>query len=157
MQRTEAHRRAGTLSDARARPSAERLAPLTGIAVPLLGLAGLIVLEGPADRPEVDVAPSAFVRYFGERDTVVLGSFLLMLSAVFFLWYLGSLRAVLRRAEGGVGRLSSVAYGGGLATAILMLALPSVSVLGALDANQLSPQAAKTAFIVVTRSCTRGR
>jgi hypothetical protein len=71
-----------------------------------------------------------------------------MLSVAFFLWFLGSLRAVLRRAEGGVGRLSAVAYGGGLATAVLMLALPSVSVLGALDANQLSPQGAKTALLV---------
>ena len=87
----------------------ERLAPLTGIAVPVLALAGLIVLEGPADRPEVDVDPSAFVTYFGERDSVILGSFLLMLSVVFFLWFLGSLRSVLQGAEGGVGRLSAVA------------------------------------------------
>jgi hypothetical protein len=48
MQRTEAQRLAGTLSGGGARPSAERLAPLIGIAVPLPGLAGLIVLEGPA-------------------------------------------------------------------------------------------------------------
>lgn len=126
----------------------ERLAPLTGIAVPVLALAGLIVLEGPADRPEVDVDPGAFVTYFGERDTVILGSFLLMLSVVFFLWFLGSLRFVLRGAEGGVGRLSAVAYGGGLATAVLMMGFPSVSVLGALDVEHLSPQGAKTIFIV---------
>jgi hypothetical protein len=126
----------------------ERLAPLSGIAVPLLGLAGLTVLEGPAERPEVDVDPSAFVAYFGERDSVILGSFLFALSIVFFLWFLGSLRAVLRRAEGGDGRVSAIAFGGGLATAVLMLALPSVSVLGALDAEQLSPEAAKTLFIV---------
>lgn len=157
MQRTEAQRAEGKLSGGRTRPSAEHLAPLTGIAMPLLALAGLILLEGPADRPEVNVASSAFVSYFGERDTVVLGSFLVMLSVVFFLWYLGSLRAVLRRAEGGVGRLSAVAYGGGLATAILMLAAPSVSVLGALDANQFSPQGAKAAFLVGDAFLYRGR
>lgn len=148
MQRTEAQRLAGALSGGRTRPSAERLAPLTGFAVPVLALAGLIVLEGPADRPEVNVAAGAFVRYFGDRDTVLLGSFLLMLSVVFFLWFLGSLRAVLRRAEGDVGRLSAVAYGGGLTTAVLLLALPAVSVLGALDAEQFSPQGAKTAFLI---------
>jgi hypothetical protein len=126
----------------------KQLAPLTGIAVLVMGLAGLIVLEGPADRPEVNVAPSAFVTYFGKHDSVVLRSFLLVLSGLFFLWFLGSLRAVLRRAEGDAARLSAIAYGGGIATAVLTLALPSISVLGALDADQLSPQVAKTLFLV---------
>jgi hypothetical protein len=126
----------------------EQLAPLTGVAVLILGLGGLIVLEGPANRPEVDVAPSAFVTYFEKGDSVVLGSFLFMLSVLFFFWFLGSLRAVLRDAEGGVGRLSAIAYGGGIATAVLWSALPAVSVLGALDAEHLNPQAAKTIFIL---------
>ncbi len=126
----------------------ERFAPLTGVAVPVLGLAGLIVLEGPAGRPEVDVRPEAFVTYFGKHDSVVLGSFLLMLSVAFFLWFLGSLRAFLSDAEQGPGRLSSVAYGGGIVTAALMLTLPAVSVLGAMDVDHLSPDAAKTMFIL---------
>ncbi|HEU5062217.1 MAG TPA: hypothetical protein VFT79_03565 [Solirubrobacterales bacterium] len=126
----------------------EQLAPLTGVAVLLFGLAGLIVLEGPADRPEVDVDASAFLAYFDQRDTVVLGSFLVMLSVAFFLWFLGSLRTALRDAEAGTGRLSAIAYGGGIATAALWLALPSVSLLGALDADHLDPQAAKTIFIL---------
>lgn len=126
----------------------EQLAPLTGVAVLLFGLAGLIVLEGPANRPEVDVEVSAFLTYFDKQDSVVLGSFLLLLSVVFFLWFLGSLRAALGRAEGGAGRLSTIAYGGGIATAVLWTVLPSVSVLGALDAEYLDPQAAKTIFIL---------
>jgi len=36
-----------------------------------------------------------------------------MLAAVFFLWFVGVLRAVLRPAEG-VGRLSAIAFGGGV-------------------------------------------
>jgi hypothetical protein len=126
----------------------ERFGTLAGVAVPLLGLAGLIVLEGPADRPEVDVELAAFVAYFGERDSVVLGSFLFALSVLFFIWFLGSLRVALRRAEGGDGRVSAIAYGAGLATAVLLLALPGASVLGALDAEHLTPEAAKTLFIV---------
>jgi hypothetical protein len=126
----------------------EQLAPLAGVAVPILGLAGLIVLEGPADRPEVNVAASSFLSYFQKSDTVTLGSFLLVLSVAAFLWFLGSLRAVLQSGEGGVGRLTSIAYGGGIATAVMWLVLPSVSVLGALDAENLTPQAAKTIFIL---------
>ena len=55
---------------------------LAGIAPLLLGLAGLIVLEGPADRPELNQPPAVILSYFGEQDTVILGSFLLMLAAV---------------------------------------------------------------------------
>lgn len=110
----------------------ERWAPVTGIAVLLFGLAGLIVLEGPADRPEVDRAAGAFLEYFDQGSTVVLGAFLVLLSVVFFLWFLGSLREVLRGAEGEGGRLSTVAFGAGTATAALWSVLPGVSVLGAL-------------------------
>ena len=73
---------------------------LVAIAPLLLGLAGLIVLEGPADRPELDQPPAVILSYFGEQDTVILGSFLLMLAAVAFIWFAGSLRVVLRRKEG---------------------------------------------------------
>jgi hypothetical protein len=136
-----------TRTAATVRPSAERLAPLTGVATLLFGLSGWIVLEGPADRPEADVSPAAFVTYFGDRDAVVIGGFLMMLSVVCFLWFLGSLRTILERAEGGGGRLSAIAYGGGLVTAASMLALPGVSVLGALYADQLTAAGAKTLFL----------
>jgi hypothetical protein len=126
----------------------ERLAPLAGVATLLLGAAGLIVLEGPADRPEADAAPRVMFAYFADRDDVILGSFLLALSVVAFMWFLGSLYAALRSAEGGTGRLSTVAYGGGLATAVLMLALPAASVLGALYADYLSAAEARTLFLV---------
>jgi hypothetical protein len=126
----------------------ERLAPLTGIGVLVFGLAGLIVLEGPAGRPEIDVEPSAFISYFGDRDAVILGSFLMMVSVAFFVWFVGVLRSALRRGEGEAGWLSAIAYGGGIATAILIAALPGVSALGAMDAEQLSPESAKTLFLV---------
>jgi hypothetical protein len=129
-------------------PAAERLAPLAGVATMLLGAAGLIVLEGPADRPEADAAPRVMLAYFADHDAVILGSFLLALSVVCFIWFLGSLRVVLSSAEGGAGRLSAIAYGGGLATAALMLALPGASVLGALYADHLSAEEARTLFLV---------
>ena len=46
-----------------------------------------------------------------QQDTLILGSFLLMLAAVAFLWFAGALRAVLRRKEGGEGRLGAIAFG----------------------------------------------
>jgi hypothetical protein len=112
-----------------------------------LGLAGLIVWEGPADRPELDAAPGVILAYFGDRDTVILGGFLLMLAAVSFLWFVGSLRAVLRSAEGAHGRLSAIAYGGGVAAAAFMLAFPASNVAGALFSEQLSLEGAQTFYL----------
>jgi hypothetical protein len=63
------------------------------------------------------------------------------------LWFLGSLRDVLRHAEGAGGRLSSVVHGGGVAAATFVLLWPAANVLGALYASQLSPDGAKTIFL----------
>ncbi len=128
-------------------PRAERLAPLSGFAPLVLGLAGLIVWEGPADRPEFDQPARVILAYFRDRDAVILGGFLLMLAAAFFLCFAGCLRAVLRRAEGGTGGLSAIAFGGGVAAAAFMLAMPAANVFGALYAGQLSPRGAQTFYL----------
>lgn len=121
---------------------------LAGIAPLLLGLAGLIVLEGPADRPELNQPPAVILSYFGEQDTVILGSFLLTLAALAFLWFAGSLRAVLRRKEGGEGRLSAIAFGGAMVAGVFMLAMPAANLVGALLAEQLSAAQAQTFYFL---------
>ena len=62
---------------------AEQLAPLTGIAVLVLGLAGLIVLEGPANRPELDAPRSVIALRTG-----TLPRWLAWLSLALALWLL---------------------------------------------------------------------
>jgi hypothetical protein len=121
---------------------------LAGLAPLVLGLAGLIVLEGPADRPELSQPPAVILSYFGEQDAVVLGSFLLMLSAVAFIWFARSLRAVLRRREGAEGRLSAIAFGGGVAAAGSILVLPATNLLGALFADRLTAEQAQTFYLL---------
>jgi hypothetical protein len=44
---------------------------------------------------------------------------------LFFIWFLGTLWARLRWAEGGIGPLATTAFGAGLATAVFGLALPA--------------------------------
>ena len=142
----DVQRPAETRGGGAAWPRAEQLAPLTGIAPFMLGLAGLVVWEGPADRPEWDAPRGVILSYFGDRDTVILGGFLLMLAAVFFLCFAGWLRVILRRAEEGAGGLSAIAYGGGLLAAAFMLAMPASNIFGALYASELSPQGAQTFY-----------
>jgi hypothetical protein len=51
------------------------------------------------------------------RSQVLVSSYLFGLAVVFFVWFLGSLRSQLRQAEGTTGRLSAVAFAGGILTA----------------------------------------
>lgn len=132
----------------RPQPLAERLAPLTGLAVLPLGLGGLIVWEGPANRPEWDAPGRVILDYFRDRNTVVLGGFLIALSVCFFLWFAGSLRAILARGEGGEHRLSTTAFGAALVTAAAMLAMPATNVVGAVYSDRMSSPMAQTFFLM---------
>ena len=55
--------------------------------------------------------------YRTEEGSVLLGGFVWLLGTFFFFWFLGSLRARLAAAEGGVQRLTALAFGGGVAAA----------------------------------------
>ena len=56
-----------------------------------------------------------------------VGAYLVLLSTVPLLWFVGSLRSTLRTAEGGSGRLSAVAFGGGIVGAAAVMAAMSAT------------------------------
>jgi hypothetical protein len=96
----------------------ERYAPLTGIVAVVLWSVGTFLLE-KTDRPEED---AEFLRWVQGNDTeLIAGSFIFGLGVLFFLWFLGSLRATLYAAEGGVGRVTTIAFASGVAVAVSML------------------------------------
>jgi hypothetical protein len=74
-----------------------RLAPLTGVVATLLVIAGIVVMEGVADRPEESAPPDVVLAYFRDQDAVMGGSALYMLGGLFFIWFAGELRSSLRR------------------------------------------------------------
>ncbi len=91
----------------------ERWAAATGIvALALIVLEFVIV----PTWPRADAPPSAIIDFFVEhRTAVLLGEYVGGIGGVvLLLWFLGSLRSFLKQAEGTPGRLSSVAFGGGL-------------------------------------------
>jgi hypothetical protein len=105
----------------------EQLAAATGIMFVLLQLASLPVM---GSVPALDDPTSEIRDYLvDDGGNVLLAATLLALAAFFFLWFLGSVRALLRVAEGGEGRLSAVAFGGGVVTITLAVAaiLPTVA------------------------------
>jgi hypothetical protein len=108
----------------------EKLAPLSGIAAVLLFVAAFLVHDVVGDTPGADAPAADFSRYYQEEDgSIWAASILISLGIVFFFWFIGTLRTALYAAEGGIGRLAATAYGGGIATAVLLLAsfAPQVS------------------------------
>jgi hypothetical protein len=122
----------------------ERLAPFDGIAAVLFWVAGILVLQGPANQPDTDTTPTRAVEFFTtEENTILVGTFLYMIGTLFFLWFLGLVRTRLVEAEGGSHRLSSIAFAGGVAAAICLLAQPAIHATGAINSDHLSPGAAQ--------------
>ena len=99
-----------------------RYAPLSGILAAGLAFAGLAVVETSNSTPD-DPTPAQALAYIeAHGDAALLGAWLVAVGLVAFYWFLGSLRAALHEAEGGPGRLATTAFGGGLASAVLLVA-----------------------------------
>jgi hypothetical protein len=124
-----------------------RFAPLSGVVATLLVIAGIVVMEGVADRPEESAPASLVLSYFRDQDAVMAGSALFMIGILFFLWFAGELRYDLQRAEGGAGHVSTLAWGGALVTGTLLLLEHAGSFLGAVYHQQLTAQTARTLFL----------
>jgi hypothetical protein len=95
----------------------ERLAPLTGVISVALFIIGSLVIS------IYDYLPPAqkVADYLnGNATRVSTGAYLASISAFFLIWFAGSVHSALREREGGTGRLSMVAFGGGVASAVAM-------------------------------------
>jgi hypothetical protein len=119
----------------------ERYAPLTGVAAVLLWIVGTFLLEN-TDRPDED-AGSNFRDWVQANDTeLVVGGIVFGFGVLFFLWFLGSLRARLIEAEGGTGRLSTIAFASGVACSISMLFTVLPHAQAAFDIDSVSDTSA---------------
>jgi hypothetical protein len=124
----------------------ERLAPLTG------ALTAVLILAGAVTGVSLDYLPSAdrAVEIYSDNPIrVVIDGYLGLLSAVTLIWFSGSVYSALREREGGTGRLSMVAFGGGVASAMAIGGAYTVKVAAATRAGAaggLSPIAAVTSY-----------
>lgn len=105
----------------------ERLAAGLGILFVVLQVAAGTMLAG---APALDAPSPQIQRYLVDDGVnVLVAATLATLAAFFGLWFLGSLRTFLERAEGAPGRLSKVAFGAGLVTITMATtaSLPTVA------------------------------
>lgn len=120
----------------------ERYAPWTGVLAVVLWVVGFLIMISPGNVAQ-DASPEQVLAYHRTNAVpLIAGNFIFMLGVLSFVWFLGSLASSLRSAEGGAGRLASIAFGGGLAMAVCALLLPSGVVYVALAAATMSATAA---------------
>ena len=146
-QATKGAPRMSTMTETRARGASwERYAPLTGVLAVVLWVIGIIVYQSAVDAKN----PATLLdSYRNEEGSILLGGFFWLLGTFFFFWFLGSLRARLAALEGGVQRLTAIAFGGGVAAAIFGFALPGPDMAAAIaDGADLSGPAAEAIRVV---------
>jgi hypothetical protein len=117
-------------------------APLTGILFVVLVVVAFTV---SGETPDTDDSPQKILSFYIDNDSEqMFAAALLAWGAVAFLFFLGILRTTLRAAEGALGRLSAVAFAGGVVLAVGMLAFAGFSfALGDTADDGLTPQAAQ--------------
>ncbi len=90
----------------------EKIAAATGIVFVILGVTAYLMAGQP---PKAGASAQEVLAYhYDNLDAHRTANYLWGVAGIFFVWFLGSLRAHLRRAEGDAGRLSAVVFGAGL-------------------------------------------
>lgn len=113
----------------------ERWAPLAGILAVILWIIGIVVVE--SDQPDDEAPVEAIASFFeDESGRLLAGGFLFMLGSALFVYFLGSLRTRFWVAEGGAGRLTTIMFGSGVATAIFAAATQAPMIAGAITADE---------------------
>jgi hypothetical protein len=132
----------------------ERFAPLAGTVAVVFFVIPFLLFEVAGDPPGDDATGEEILAYLrDDRASILIGLWMFFLGLVFFLWFLGSLRATFFRVEGGVGQVATIAYSAGVGTVLLMAATlaPELSSVIAVEENEnLSPQAAEALWVLDT-------
>src|SRR5687767_12198515 len=101
----------------------DRTALLAGALAPVLWFAGVTVTESGGSL-DMGSDASAILSHIENNDTkILLGGVLFILGSVFFLWFLGALRALAAQREGRTMRLTGTLFATGIAFAVFISAV----------------------------------
>jgi hypothetical protein len=129
-----------------------RLAPLTGVLAILLGILGEVLFQTWGDEPASDAPAAELAAWMnGKEDAIFCSTWVWLLAGLAFLWFLGSLRSVLRRVEGAQGRVSAIATGGGIVAVAMFFGSFSGLMAGStavmVDDRVVSPALAESLYV----------
>ena len=124
----------------------ECFAPLTGVLFVVLVVVAVIV---GGETPDADDGIGKVVAYWSDNDGKAIASAIIAAySAVFFLWFAGTLRAVLAAAEGPPTRLASTAWGGAILVTVGWSILIAATFVAADTAGDVAPQVTQTLSVL---------
>lgn len=97
---------------------------------------GMILLFVWPGEPPQDATTEQLLQFYQDNEfAVTWGAYIVVtVGGLGLLWFLGSLRSALRRAEGGTGRLSAIAMAAGTGSLLLLLGAVGVFVSTAFNA-----------------------
>lgn len=95
----------------------DRLSPLSGVLSVLIMVIGILLFNYYEFLPAAE-SIAGFMN--SNASQVSTGGYIASLSTFFLIWFVGSVRSTLVVHEGGSGRLSTIAFGGGLAAAVVL-------------------------------------
>ena len=129
----------------------DRTALLAGAVAPVLWFAGVAVAESGGSL-DMGSEASAILAHLQENYTkVLLGGVLFLLGSLFFLWFLGALRAFAAQREGRAMRLTGTLFATGIAFAAFISATWGPQMGAALyfedSEAKLSPEAAQAMWL----------
>lgn len=120
----------------------ERWASLTGAVFAILLVVSFVV---SGETPGADDSVEEVVSFYVDNESqVTISAILSGLSAVFLLFFVGSLGSVLRSAEGAAAGLSAVVRAGGTVAAVGVLIFAGLMFTLADAADTLEPEATQT-------------
>jgi hypothetical protein len=122
----------------------ERWAPVAGVGAVVALVVG--VVAGAFGGPEPNEGTGQeWLTYFRENETqIYLSGLVFAIGIIVFLWFLGGLRTALSAAETAPGYWAAVAFGAGIATAAMLLAIVARGAAGAFANDALEPAAAQS-------------
>jgi hypothetical protein len=124
----------------------ERWAALSGLVAVALWVIGVVIDES-SSLPGDD--PNEILSWFqDESNTILVGAFIFMLGSLFFLIFLGALRARLVEAESRRALLTAIAFGAGIVATAMTLLIPGPNLAGALAEDDLTPEAAQALTVM---------
>lgn len=127
----------------------ERLAPLSGVVFFVLIVVSIFVNSGSTPDASSSAAKiSAY--YLAHRSDIQTGDIIIVISAVFLVWFTASLRSAVWQVEGGAGRLASLILAGGILVAggvWIMLGL-DFAIADQIKSAHLAPVQVKTLFVL---------
>jgi hypothetical protein len=120
-----------------------RYAPLSGLLFVVLVVISIII--GGFDSVDSNDSVVKVVKFWHDNDSEQSASAIIgAVATIPFLWFLGSLRSAFSEAEGGTGRLSSIAYAGGIILAGFALIDGALQFATAESVGDVPPVATQT-------------